>query len=101
LYILGSEIEVAATINFKIGACYQGPDYEEEIPADEMPEMSKSKTGGSTAKKSIPNAEPEKAEVRIVTPEPELSVSESGRLFQFELGRNEFVLKSDHTEIEV
>ena len=26
----GSEIEVAATINFKIGACYQGPDYEEE-----------------------------------------------------------------------
>jgi len=37
----------------------------------------------------------------MVTPEPEIVVNEDGREFQFELGRDEFVLTADHTEVEV
>jgi hypothetical protein len=102
LYLIGSELEVASTINFKIGCCYQGPDYEDDTPLP-VEEVLSNRTATKTAtnKSKTVTTEPEEPVIRMVTPDPEMVVNESGRLFQFELGRNEFVLKPDHTEDEI
>jgi len=55
----------------------------------------------SVGKSKTATIEPEEPVIRMVTPEPEIVVNEDGREFQFELGRDEFVLTADHTEVEV
>lgn len=77
LYRIGSELEIASTINFKIGCCYQGPDYEDDTPIPEEEPVKKSKSIPKS--RQTTTMEPEEPVIRIITPEPEIVVQESGR----------------------
>jgi len=79
-YKLVYEIGKSEPLKFEIRAIFQGEPYEDDTPVDEE-ELKK-----QAAKKAKSGEEPE---VRMITPEPVIISQESGREFEFELGRLE------------
>ena len=70
---------------------YQGAPFEDPNP----PAVEETKAPGKGAPKSGKPAEEAKPEIRMITPDPVLMINESGRLFEFELGRLEKIKKPD------
>ena len=79
-------------IEFELHIVYQGPPFEDPNPppVEEKPVPAK---GGKVPPKGQP-AEEVKHEPRMITPDPVIMINESGRTFEFELGRYEKVYRS-------
>ena len=77
-------------IEFFLHVVFQGPPYEDPNPppVEEDPKKIAAAAKAAKGAKNIP-VEPEKPEPRMITPEPVILSVESGRLFEFELGRKE------------
>ena len=71
-------------ITFEIGFWFQAEAYEDPNPPPVQPEEEKKKGAKGKAKDV-----PEEPEIRMITPDPVLMAHESGRVFEFELGRLE------------
>jgi hypothetical protein len=97
LYQIGDStlLEEPQLISFALKCCYQGPDIEDTTPVEEDPKA-KAKAASKGAEASI-----EQPSIRYISPEPIELQQESGRTFQFELGRMEKNLTQDHTQEEV
>ena len=69
-------------ISFNIKTLYQGPEYEDPNPPEEEEVKKKPPAKGKPAE--VTN---EKPPIRMIKPDPILMTAESGRTFQFEIGR--------------
>mmetsp|Transcript_11755 Transcript_11755/g.11682 ORF Transcript_11755/g.11682 Transcript_11755/m.11682 type:complete len:211 (+) Transcript_11755:472-1104(+) len=76
-------------IEFELHILYQGPPYVDPNPPP--PEEEKKSAPKGKGGKGAPAAQQqqEEPEVRMITPDPILMTNETGRLFEFELGRME------------
>jgi hypothetical protein len=84
IYEIGKENNA---IEFEIHIGYQGPPYEDtSTPAIEEKQAAAAPAKGGKGAKPV---EEVKQEIRMITPDPVLMANESGRTFEFELGRME------------
>lgn len=77
------DAEEQPEIAFNINTFYQGPEYEDPNPPEEE-EVKKKPAAKGTKPAEATNDKPA---VRMIKPDPVLMTSESGRTFQFEIGR--------------
>ena len=82
-----------AGIEFEMHMIYQGASYEDPNPpaVEEQKQAAPAKGGKAPAGKPAEEAKPE---IRMITPDPVLMINESGRTFEFELGRFEKVKRN-------
>lgn len=83
-------------ISFDLTFVFQGPDYVDPNPP---PVEVDAKPVKGKARK--PTDAPIEPEIRMITPPPIPLSNESGRAFEFEIGRIESCLKPEHTEEEL
>jgi len=83
-------------IEFEVHIVHQGAPYEDpNPPAVEEKQAAPAKGKGPAPGKPAEDAKPE---IRMITPDPVLMTNESGRLFEFEIGRLEKVLRTTESK---
>lgn len=83
-------------IEFEMHIVYQGQPYEDPNPPVVEEKQAAPAKGGKGPAKPVEETKPE---IRMITPDPVLMINESGRTFEFELGRIEKVAKNNEASV--
>lgn len=86
VYEIGKENNA---IDFEIQIIHQGASYEDPNPPAVEEKAATAPVKGGKAPAPGKPADDAKPEIRMITPDPVLMTNESGRTFEFELGRFE------------